>query len=266
VKIALDEGGLRCTWKDGVAYVRWRLIADVTLEEALWGATLLRLVADDGEDVRLKLDHADPLDLHREMLLQLAEVEASTKSGELPAPFARGERSLDEWLDAARALVTGERIYRDVQIDRALLASVLADEHADVDARAAAAHALLAAGDDDELARAAKTFVLRALPPIVLVAARLARGGAALVDDEILDEAAAFLSEDDRAAVDRARAVRDPHREARVSQALERAKAAVMDEVRAAQSAAAAPGAKWRRVQFASAGPDTRWVGRTWSL
>jgi len=265
VRIALDEGGLRCTWGDAAAHVPWTIIADVTLEEALWGSTLLRLVDDGGEDLRIKLEHADPLDLQREMLLQIAELEASKGPRELPAPFERGERELDAWLDASRALVSGEHIYRDVQIDREIVVAVLASEHAAVDARAAAAYALIATGDDHELVSAAKTFVLRALPPLVLVAARLARGGAALVDDEVLDEVTVFLPERDRVVVDRMRPIRDPQREMRLTAALERAKAEVTEELRAAQ-VAPTEGSKLRRVHIASAGVDTRWVGRTWSL
>jgi hypothetical protein len=268
VAVALDEGGVRCTWRGGAAHVPWSGIADVSIVESLFGRPLMAIVGRAGDEMRLRLEHADPVDLHRAMLVQLAERRSRSAAGEPPESFARDGRRLGAWLAAAASILATPHAYRAGGVDRARLEAVLADDHAGVSPRAAAAHALLASGDDDELARAAKAFVLRALPPLVLVAARLAPGGAALVDDDVFAESVAFLPADDRADATRlAERGRDAAREARVAATLERAKAEALDELRAAQ-ASSATASRWRRAprELAPGGGGERWVGRTWSL
>jgi hypothetical protein len=261
IEIALDEGGVRLASKHDAAYVPWTAVADVDLESHVLSSTRLALKPASGEPVRVPLDHRiDPLALQREIALQLAERRAAS-SKDLPPALGRAGRPLGEWLAPTAA---GAHAYRTVDLDKELLADLLADEHAGVDARAFAAYALLASGADDDLLRATRAFVLRALPPLVVVAARFALGGAALVDDEILADAARFLPDADRQAAEQARTMRDADAESRVAAALERAKALALEAMRENASSPAA-GSKLRRVTIGGAG-DVRWVGRSWAL
>jgi hypothetical protein len=268
VHVALDEGGARCLWGGGAGYVRFAEIEDVSLEDRLVGSPRL-VLATAGGAIAMKIANAELLQVHGAIVRRLEEAKGHRPARALPTAFARAGRGLAEWLAALAEAVLGAKAYRDAPVENATLADVIADEHAEVDARAAGVHALVTTGEPDALHAVARTLVMHALPPLVLAAARLGRAGRALVDDEVMDEIAPFLDAADRAAVD-ALLVDGSHDlvDAHVAAALVSAKEEAIAEAKRASEAAGVRGTKWRRLQ--SRGPGAidpgRWVGRTWAL
>jgi hypothetical protein len=254
VEVALDEGGLRCAWRKGKAYVPFALLADARIEKRALTRAKLVLVAKSNEELRL--DVGEPLAIHRAIVTHL--VQAPTESC-APAGLARGGRALDGWLDdvARRA---GEAGYREAGVDHGALAALLGNEHASLDARAAAAFVLVGGASSELLHAVARAFVEHAMPPLVLLAAWLAPGGAALVPDDVAAEAGAFLTPGDAALAKRPRPDGDAARAPLVAAALAVALTAARATPRASQ-------AKRRRLHVsANAGIDARWIGRTWAL
>lgn len=274
VSVELDEGGLRCTWRDGgAAYVPFEALADATVDTTLFGTTVLVTTMTTGEEVRFKMANGNPFDVLGAIVARIAErsrPDAEVRAGH--HAFDRGELSLGAWLDSVRRHACGAEAYRDAAPDRAAFAALLDDDRTAAPLRAAAAHALLTMGTDDDLALVAQALVHRALPPLVLVAAGLAPGGCALVDDELLAEMKALLPSRDRdeitvGAVERA----DPAQSKRVAAALTMAKEQASDDARqaAVAHARAHAGDGARRPLHpvsAAAGNAGRWVGRSWGL
>lgn len=274
VTVALDEGGLRCTWRDGAgAYLPFEAVTDATLDTTLFGTTMLVLTLASGGEVRVKIANGAPFDVLGEIVAHVGErrvVGAAAPPPTEPA-FDRGDLELGPWLEAIRRHVCGRDAYRDVPPDRELFAALLEDERCSTALRAAAAHALLALGTEDDLERVALALVGRALPPLVLVAAGLGPGGAALVDDDLLAEMSALLSPRDRAAVAEATTERsEPAQAARAGTALLAATVAVSNEARDAAEARERShvGASGRRALHPVSVADNggRWVGRTYGF
>jgi hypothetical protein len=263
-EVLLDEGGLRCASGEAQGfYVPFATIADAALDKDLRGRMVLVLASHEGKVARLPLATASPFDLHRVVSTRLAELTAAPPERaartEVPSALSRGGRPLDEWLADVGRLGRGG--YRDGAADTARLASLLDDEHADVDARAAAGFALVAGAEGAELVATARAFLEHALPPLVLAAARLAPGGAAIVDDAVTAGVKVYLDARDAEAVDAA--PRDRSREALVADALGRARDAILAEPEPAATHRAAPGRRSHQAASIAAGV---WVGRTWGI
>ncbi len=84
--------------------------------------------------------------------------------------------------------------YRARAMDTQLLEQTLADTTDEIEARAAAAHALMKVGRRDAVA----PLVGALSPPMVIAAVRLAKGGETVVSDELLEQALPFLGLRDR--------------------------------------------------------------------
>jgi hypothetical protein len=270
VTIALDEGGLRCTWRDGAAYVPFEVLADATLATSVFGTTVLTATLATGDEIGIKIANGNPFDVLGAILARLGE-RASTVPLRYPA-FDRGELALGGWLENVRRHACGGEAYRESPPDRAAFAALLDDDGAGAAPRAAAAHALLTIGADEDVAVVAHALVTRAFPPLVLVAVGLAAGGLAFVDDELLAEMTALLPAGDREAAALVAAGRsDPAACARVAAALAIAKQAASDEARSAAEAharvhAAEGGRRALHPVSTGAGNAGRWVGRSWGL
>jgi hypothetical protein len=273
VDVTIDEGGMRCTWKTHAAYIPLVAIEDVNIDETFFGG--VRLVLDghfDDDVLELEISKtASPIALQRVLLVGLEEQRQGHSRPTVALPettlmrIDRRERALDAWLLDVAATPG----YRETPLDLRALEKVLADPHATIERRAAAAWALLTSSNDDHLSSAIASIVGHALPPLVLAVARVA-AGPVLIPDEIATEVEVFLSPADRSALAKLPAIEaSEERTTRLLSALESAKEAAMarlkkemDDLAEAQQGES----KWRRLHNASSGTDTRWVGKTWAL
>jgi hypothetical protein len=270
VTIALDEGGLRCTWRDGgAAYLPFEAVADATLGASVLGKTLLVVKLAAGGEVSIKIANGNPFDVLGAIVSRLGERGADLRATH--RELERGELDLGAWLENVRRHASGSEAYRDAPVDRAALAALLDDDAAHATVRAAAAHALLTIGGGEDLAAVAHALVNRALPPVVLVAASLAAGGSALVDDDLLAEMTALLPPDDRAAVAAVAAAAtgrcDPSACDRVAAARQAASDAARTATEAhARAHAGEGGRRLLHPVSTGAGNAGRWIGRSWGL
>ena len=255
VTFAVDEGGLRCRWKKGAAYIAFHEIVDASLADSFFGPPALVLDVA-GEKRRLPIANANPFDV---LGAVLANAGRPWPSRRLTA-LARADRDLLSWLEVVRDRTAPQ--YREAAASVALLAGILADAAASIDDRAAAAHALLTLGGDSAVAEVARTCVTRALPPLVLVAARLAPGGAALVEDELFTDLRDYLPPADAAAAAAAPSQTNDENAAKIRAALEQAK-----HEASLTFSRGDPHVSRKRAQVMAGGVDTtRWVGKSWAL
>ncbi|MDB4937633.1 MAG: hypothetical protein JWP87_4605 [Labilithrix sp.] len=270
VTVGLDEGGLRCTWRDGgAAYLPFDAVADATLGASVFGKTLLVITLATGGTISITLANGNPFDVLGAVVARLGE--RRTDEPVTHPAFERGDAELGAWLERVRRHASGGEAYREAPMDHGAIAALLDDDAAGAGLRAAAAHALLTAATDEDLATVAGALVTRALPPLVVVAAGLAAGGSALVDDGLLAEMSALLPSPDREAVATV-AARTPERTS--PDACERvasARQAATDAARRALEgdARAHAGEGGRRMLHpvsTGAGNGARWVGRSWGL
>src|SRR5262245_12324957 len=107
--VSLDEGGLRCAWPHQATYVPLSAIADVRVEEGLFGGVSLVLVGMGGSSARLRLSSARSVELHGLLLRALHEqrTDDTIATGRTPSALARDGRSIDEWLAGATRLAMG---------------------------------------------------------------------------------------------------------------------------------------------------------------
>jgi len=267
VELSVDEGGVRCDWRSRHAYIPLAAIADVSVDATFFGGSRLVLTGAvgasvDGNEIRLHVTNATCVAIQRVLLVALEEQRNANRLSYPPA-LARENRPIEEWLGDVARHATGN--YRDAAFDHEVLAQVLADVHGDIEARAAAAYALLASGDDEHLVAVTRVFIMHAVPPLVLAAARAAAGGPALIPEDVVNEVAPYLPDADVEGLVRM-AVSNTDREARVTAALDRAKVLAAADARREQEEAAAQAPKWRRLHMGASGVDTRWVGKTWAL
>lgn len=185
--IALDEGGLRVTYRDHAEYVPL-----ATLRGSRVRLGRLELETERGVRAIWLLDgHRPELDAEVEDAIDRAR-----RGPSLPqagALLARGGQPLDAWLARVREATSGS--YRGATLGMEEIEALLAHPLVDVEARAAAAHAVVALGEPSSRAR-----VLQELgpgtPPLVVAAVAMAAGPDAYVAP--LEDAKLFLSAADR--------------------------------------------------------------------
>jgi hypothetical protein len=230
--VSIDDGGVRCVGPDSGQYVAFATLADAAVEFHVLGVTLLRLVGRDGSRTTVRIPKSEALEAQADILQRIAtSPEAETNAALGEAALARGNRPLTQWLEAVARWATSGAGYRNAALDPATATATLRDPRVAQDIRAACVHAMLSTCDEEELTAVARTFVERALPPLVVVAARLGRGGAALVPDAMVEDVLPLLSPEDQADTRRAMTSPVTHDdEAHVHEVMDRVKQAVLVE------------------------------------
>jgi hypothetical protein len=222
-RASVDEGGVRLRRWGRARYVAFKSIADARIETT-FGAPQLVLVERGGETPRARV--LDPSETLRAVLegvgrTRAERLESGTRvestgrgaqgddeSHAVARPFAREGRSLPDWRRAIDVhLDASARVYRDGGASPELLASLVTDVHADPEARAGVAYALVAGGTPVGI-DAVCAAMGRSPPPIVVAMAALAPGAADVVPRETLAHALAHLGAQDRA--DARAALREP--------------------------------------------------------
>lgn len=244
-RLVLDEAGVRHSLGNEHRYFPFEHIADVELRTRLLRDPVLVLLDTKSEE-HVVFAGPDALEIHK----ALAE-HARTRL-RAPEHWPRHERPLEVWLESVRAS-NGYRTSGDL-VAKAL--EVLADARASVEDRAGAAHVLVRFAEGDDLVAAAKLFLTRAFPPLVVAAAVLADGGFSLTKDD----GWLYLSPADRKSVDLHRrhdaqrhldAVAEARRQLRIEAP---SLLPVPTHVRAAHHAPAA----YRDM--------TKWIGKSWGI
>ena len=212
-QISVDEGGLRHEADGQKRYVPFSSIADVELRTRLLRdpAIVVSLTGENEHELVLFVGAA-ALEIHRELVGHL-EARRAHENRTAPVGWRREGRPLVEWLGAADAATDGG--YRDGLPLSAVAFGIAEDADANVEDRAVAIHLLVRSAEGADLVRVAKLVTSRTLPPIVQIAARLAPGGRTFVPNDVVTEAASFVSPVDAAdrtrTVDQAGAVSEDH-------------------------------------------------------
>jgi len=187
--VLVDEGGLRHSSAETHRYVPFVRIASVTAFPRALARDVLEVRTTDAEYIELTA----PIGADSERLAR--EIEERSRTAKATQAAARARRGdLGAWIANVAASVGQHDAYRACSIDADDLDRVFANPAEEVEARAAAAHALLAR---NQKARVAPR-IGRSSPPLVIVAVRLAKDGASIVSDALLEEALPFLEVRDR--------------------------------------------------------------------
>ncbi len=200
VELGVDEGGVRLRRRGASSYWPFDLLRDARVQ--VRGLSPRLVVRDRTGRAVVELPLLGKRALERGHALCDA-IEAGITDAqageECPAELRRGERTMREWLDGSRRLLAAARAgnYR-VRVSEEQVLATLENVAAPIDARAAAAYALLAArspGVREEVRRR----IGPASPPLVQLAVRLSDEGPSLIDDAALEGAIESLDEIDRA-------------------------------------------------------------------
>lgn len=195
-EVFVDEGGLRCLVEGVPHYVAFARIRQTALVPSLIGRSSLQVVTVDG----LELETPVPSSVETSSLQTLVMERTRQARATMRAAAAR-RGDLATWIASVTASHLAHQsgdAYRARSLDTEALEVILADPSAEIEARAAAAHALMKVGCGDIVARIVKITS----PPMVLVAVRLAKGGEKVVTDAMLAEALPFLELRDRVVFD----------------------------------------------------------------
>jgi hypothetical protein len=249
--LAVDADGIRHRRGLEHGYLPFSSLAAARVSRTLSGHAVLVLTTREGKTHRFHADGAaSPASVLADVL---TGIERCATPGEAYPELARRGRPLQTWLAESAALPQAAS-YRDAP--RSLAATALADPRADVEARAAASHALVASGEADAISSVARS-VGPASSPLVIAAVRIAPGGDALVPAAWVDEVAPFLGVDDRAAV--AGVPSDPAAHARVAE--------VLASLPPAEPEPEPERARRRRTRQPASGSGAgSFVGRSWAL
>jgi len=194
-KVVLDEGGLRCSYEGIDEYVPYADIDRVQSGGTRLGLGGRHLVIEAG-DHRRTLRATIGASSAEEMIAEIYRRCFAARATRERMAEERGD--LATWMASVVASRTIDRsggFYRSCFVDVETLERTLADTTDVIQARAAAAHALLARGHT----KSVKPFVTRFSPPLVIVATRLGEGGAALVNDALIADVLPYLDVRDRA-------------------------------------------------------------------
>lgn len=187
-----DEGGLRCVIEDVARYVPFASIENALLTPALLGRASLWITTTDGDSFDVSVpSHVDESTIVEVIL----ERSARARATRISAALRRGD--LATWIATVAASHLAHQsgdAYRAHAMDTELLEQTLADATDEIEARAAAAYALMKVGRRDAVA----PLVGALSPPMVIAAVRLAKGGETVVSDELLEQALPFLELRDR--------------------------------------------------------------------
>jgi len=189
-ELGVDEAGVRLHRRGASSYWPFPLLRDAKLVRR---GPVPKLVLRDRTGrvvVELPLLGKQALERGKELAEEIQDgIDAATESHAPPEELLRGDRGMDEWLDDSRRLLETARAggYR-ARVSEEQLLGTLDDASAPVDARAAAAHALLTAGSP-KLRVETKLRIGPGSPPLVQLAARLSDEGRELVSDEEMEDA-----------------------------------------------------------------------------
>ncbi len=267
VRLSFDEGGIRVDDREKPAgYVPYAILRDVSCELVREWLVVLEFVctfeAVTGEVVKVTLDEkSDALAAQRSAAVELAAFKARAEVL-LPPALVRGDRALDAFLLAVSSEGGG---YREGSLVPAALSGLLEETRTPIEARAAAAYALICEAEGEALAMALRAFIVHAMPPLVVAAAAATPGGGALVPDDVREWLRGYLTDGERAALGRLVAVRprSVSREDAITQALSRAKESAQAQLEAMGDGGAKRPAG---ALLAGTASTTAWVGRSWSL
>lgn len=199
VELGVDEAGVRVMHRGASTYWPFQLLRDARIQ--VRGLTP-RLVLRDRTGravVELPLLGESAHSHGRRLCEEVqAGVSAAKPLDEPLDTLRRGERSMKDWLEDSRRLLSGAQGNYRARIGEEQLLATLDDAAAPVEARAAAAHALLSAGTPRAREEAEKR-IGPASPPLLQVAVRLAPASREAVSDADLEEALAALDSLDHA-------------------------------------------------------------------
>jgi hypothetical protein len=191
--VLLDEGGVRYE-NDGVCrYLAFALLQGAMLVDPLFGRYRLALQAHTGEW------HTMPLPSGVDGPLLVAEIERRRNAALTTKRLAEERRGdLGAWIARLRASGRSGIGYRASAIDVPSLERTFGDVTEENEARAAAAHALLARHVRGLVTQRTGRFS----PPLVVAAVRLSPYGHMIVGDGLLGEVLPFLELRDRVVIE----------------------------------------------------------------
>ncbi len=186
--VLVDEGGIRHSVEGIHRYLPFVTIANVTPYPRALARDLLG-VTTDAEYIEVTAPMgADG----KQLALDILERSRRARATQAAARARRGQ--LASWVATVAAKSTQHDAYRACSVDADELERVFANPAEENEARAAAAHALLAR----DRAAVVAPRITRLSPPLVVAAVRLAKDGASIVTDALLDEVLPFLELRDR--------------------------------------------------------------------
>lgn len=191
-EVFVDEGGLRCVVEAVPVYVPFARIQNARLVAAIIGRPTLFVAMDDGATLNTTIPASvdvasmEGVVLERSLRAHTTIRVASARRGDLAMWIAN--------VTASHLAHQSGDAYRARSLDTESLEVTLAEVSDEIEARAAAAHALMKLGYSDIVAR----LVGMTSPPMVLVAVRLATGGEKVVTDAMIAAALPFLALRDR--------------------------------------------------------------------
>ncbi len=185
--VTMDESGLRVTGDGPSEYVPLSMIEGASFSSMLGRAVLtlhtasgkrrLPLAAAHTSDVQAIVDAC--LALSRGAAPTAAAAPAHRAGSPLAALLARSAQPLDVWLSRVRDAATGDA-YREQAVDIEALTGAAEDRGADLELRAAAAHAVVWSRDEERTARVMAVAGPKA-PPLLIVATTLATAAGSYV-------------------------------------------------------------------------------------
>lgn len=199
--LALDDGGLRWSWRRQRGYFAFADLRDARLEGGALGRKIIVLETINGQVTRLPVDReAQTTELLSAILRRAGRDGRDPNESVASTSFLdRQDLSLETWLSTIRSHVvpTEGGAYRSAAVDEDSLQRIAADRSAAAERRAGAVHGLLASNDAARLASVRTLIDDEDAPPIVVVAAEIASPG--IASSRTVRAALAHLPETDRA-------------------------------------------------------------------
>jgi hypothetical protein len=192
IPVLVDEGGIRHTAEGIRRYIPFVRISNAVPLPQVLARDLLAIITTEGERVEVETPIGANEAKLATAILECARMARATQAA---ATARRGDlASFIAMVGASHAAHRQGLAYRACSVEPEELERIFADPSEENEARAAAAHALIAMGRTESVA----PLIGRRTPPLVVAAVRLASKNTSIVSNDLLEVILPFLEIRDR--------------------------------------------------------------------